>query len=113
MHATLETSNMVYKVILELSLAFMPAIIALILNKKEGGNWKSLRFVKPSLLSILLAIFIPLLYVIVDFRGPSLQCECSYDTFRPVFRRRNFERFTIRSKFWNFYALIRSNCWKI
>ncbi|MCH2033361.1 MAG: CPBP family intramembrane metalloprotease [Tenacibaculum sp.] len=67
MHATLETSNMVYKVILELSLAFMPAIIALILNKKEDGNWKSLRFVKPSLLSIILAIFIPLLYIIVDF----------------------------------------------
>ncbi|CAL2060837.1 type II CAAX endopeptidase family protein [Tenacibaculum sp. 190524A05c] len=67
MHATLKNSNIIFKVIFELSLAVMPAIIAFILNKREGGNWASLRFIKPSFKSIILAILIPLIYVIVDF----------------------------------------------
>ncbi len=46
---------------------FLPAIIALILNKKEGGSWKSLNFFTPSLKGVLLSIFIPLVYVFLDF----------------------------------------------
>lgn len=67
LYNTLDISNIIYKATIELTLAFMPAIIAFIMNKKEGGNWKSLQFIKPSLKGILLAIAIPFLYVVFDF----------------------------------------------
>jgi len=39
--------------------AFSPAVIAIIMNKNEGGTWKNLKFIKPSAKSVLLAILIP------------------------------------------------------
>ena len=43
--------------------AFIPAILALILNKKEGGTWKDLKFFKPSLKGALWAFLIPILFI--------------------------------------------------
>ncbi len=63
--------------IFSLIYGFLPAIIALILNKKEGGNWKSLNFFKPSLKGVLLAIIIPLLYAGIIFY---LQVHLNYRT---------------------------------
>lgn len=60
-------SNLIFRTIFSLVYGFLPAIIAIIINKKEGGNWKSLQFFKPTLKGSLLAIFVPLLYVIIGF----------------------------------------------
>lgn len=43
--------------------AFIPAILAFILNKKEGGTWKDLKFFKPSLKGVLWAFLIPILFI--------------------------------------------------
>lgn len=50
-----------------LTYAFLPSITAIIINKKEGGNWKSLMFIKPNFKSLLLATLIPILYVGIGF----------------------------------------------
>lgn len=42
--------------------SFIPAILAFILNKKEGGNWKDLKFFKPSYKGAFWAFLIPILY---------------------------------------------------
>jgi membrane protease YdiL (CAAX protease family) len=42
--------------------AFIPAILAFILNKKEGGSWKDLKFFKPSYKSAFWAFLIPIIY---------------------------------------------------
>lgn len=60
-------SDLIFRTVFSLIYGFLPAIIAIIINKKEGGNWKSLRFFKPSLKGSLLAIIIPLIYVIIGF----------------------------------------------
>lgn len=61
------SSSITIRTIGELSLAIMPALLAIIINKREGGNWKSLNFIKPSVKGIFLAILIPLVYVSIDF----------------------------------------------
>lgn len=60
-------SDLIFRTVFSLIYGFLPAIIAIIINKKESGNWKSLRFFKPSLKGTLLAIIIPLIYVIIGF----------------------------------------------
>ncbi len=42
--------------------AFIPATLGLIINKKEGGSWKDLKFFKPSLKAAFVAILIPILF---------------------------------------------------
>jgi len=42
--------------------SMLPAIIALILNRVEGGNWKSLEFRKPKLKPAILAFITPFIY---------------------------------------------------
>ncbi len=61
------SSGIIIRAIAELSIAIMPALLAIIINKREGGNWKSLNFFKPSVKGIFLAILIPLGYVSIDF----------------------------------------------
>lgn len=63
----LDFSNLIFRTIFSLVYGFLPAIVAIIINKKEGGNWKSLQFFKPSLKGSLLAILIPLTYVTIGF----------------------------------------------
>ncbi len=41
---------------------FIPAILALILNKRERGSWKDLKFFKPSLKNGFLAFLIPVVF---------------------------------------------------
>ncbi|OSY88059.1 hypothetical protein WH52_08505 [Tenacibaculum holothuriorum] len=60
-------SNLIFRTVFSLIYGFLPAIIAIIINKKEGGNWKSLRFFKPTLKGSILAILIPLIYVVIGF----------------------------------------------
>lgn len=55
-------SNPIARSVIMLIFAFIPAIIAFITNKKEGGTWKDLKFFKPSLIDALWAFFIPILY---------------------------------------------------
>ncbi|CAL2103663.1 CPBP family intramembrane metalloprotease [Tenacibaculum sp. 190130A14a] len=60
-------SNLIFRSAFSLIYGFLPAIIAFIINRKEGRNWTSLRFIKPSLRTCILAILIPIIYVIVGF----------------------------------------------
>lgn len=55
-------SNPIAKAIITSVFGFIPAILAFILNKKEGGTLKDLKFFKPSLKGALSAFFIPILY---------------------------------------------------
>ncbi|GAA3584923.1 type II CAAX endopeptidase family protein [Snuella lapsa] len=55
-------SEAVERSIIMLVYAFIPAILAFILNKKEGGTWKDLKFFKPSFKGALGAFIIPILY---------------------------------------------------
>ncbi|MFK5973015.1 MAG: type II CAAX endopeptidase family protein [Flavobacteriaceae bacterium] len=58
----MDSSNIIHKAIITLIYGFLPATLALILNKKEGGNWKDLKFIKPTVKSAILAFIIPILY---------------------------------------------------
>ncbi len=60
--ALLDYSNPIVKSIIMFVFAFIPAIIAFALNKKEGGKWKNLNFYKPSLKGAFSAFFIPIIY---------------------------------------------------
>jgi len=55
-------SNPIANAVIMLIYAFIPATLAFILNKKEGGNWKDLKFFKPSFKSSFLAFLIPIIY---------------------------------------------------
>jgi len=55
-------SDPIVKAIVTLVYGFIPAMLAFILNKKEGGNWKDLKFFKPSFKGAFLAFLIPILY---------------------------------------------------
>lgn len=55
-------SNPIANAVIMLTYAFIPATLAFILNKKEGGKWKDLKFFKPSFKSSLLAFLIPIIY---------------------------------------------------
>ena len=57
-----DKNNAAYFGISSLIFAVLPAIITLIINKKEGGTWKDLQFIKPKFRSAIWAIIIPLLY---------------------------------------------------
>lgn len=72
-----DSKNPVFLGLFSFIYGFLPAIIAIILNKKEGGNWKSLRFFKPSLKASIIAVLIPIIYVLVGF---FLQIQLGYRT---------------------------------
>ncbi|PKV51521.1 CAAX prenyl protease-like protein [Aquimarina sp. MAR_2010_214] len=55
-------SKPIANTVIMLVYAFIPAILALILNKKEGGGWKDLKFFKPPFKGAFLAFLIPILY---------------------------------------------------
>ncbi len=52
----------IIKTIIMFIYGFIPAILALIVNRKEGGKWKDLKFFKPSLKSAFWAFLIPIIY---------------------------------------------------
>lgn len=54
--------NPIAKSIIMLIFAFIPATIALIINKKEKGTFKNLKFFKPSVKNALWAFLIPIIY---------------------------------------------------
>jgi len=74
--ALFDFKNPIANSVIMLVYGFIPAILALILNKKEGGTWKDLKFFKPSFKGALLAILAPILYfgiivstqILFDFR---------------------------------------------
>jgi len=55
-------SNPIPYAVITFVFAFIPAILALILNKKEGGTWKDLKFFKPTVTGAFWAFLIPILY---------------------------------------------------
>lgn len=57
------------------------------MNKKEGGNWKNLKFIKPSLKSVVLAILIPVgITVIKHFIEVyfGIRGKLNWDLIRPA-----------------------------
>lgn len=48
--------------IFSLIFAVLPAVITLIINKREGGTWKDLQFIKPKFKNAIWAIIIPFIY---------------------------------------------------
>jgi len=42
--------------------SMLPAVITLVINKKEAGNWQNLQFIRPKLKSAIWAAVMPLLY---------------------------------------------------
>jgi len=63
-------SNPITNSVITLVYSFIPAVIAFILNKKQGGSWKNLKFFKPSFKSAFWAFLTPILYfgIIVSFQ---------------------------------------------
>lgn len=59
--------NEIQKALSTLMFGLLPALLAIVINKKEGGNWKDLKFVRPSLKGVILAFIIPILYLGITF----------------------------------------------
>ena len=57
-----DQSNQIAFGVSSLIFAVIPAIVALVINKNEGGTWKNLQFVKPKLNNSFWAIIIPFIY---------------------------------------------------
>lgn len=57
-------SDPIASAIIMLIFSFIPATLALIINKKEGGNWKDLKFFKPSFKPSLIAFLVPILFFV-------------------------------------------------
>lgn len=55
-------SNPIANGVITFIFGFIPAILAVILNKKEGGTWKDLKFSKPSFKASFWAFLIPILF---------------------------------------------------
>ncbi|MEP5338871.1 MAG: type II CAAX endopeptidase family protein [Algibacter sp.] len=55
-------SNPIPKTIIMFVFGFIPAILAFVLNKKERGSWKDLKFFSPSLKGAFGAFLIPVFY---------------------------------------------------
>jgi len=60
--ALFDFSDPIANTAIMLIFAFLPAVLALIINKKEGGTWKDLKFFKPSFKAAFFAILIPILF---------------------------------------------------
>lgn len=60
--ALFDFSDSIANAVITLVYGFIPATLAIILNKKEGGSWKDLKFFKPSFKGAFLAFLIPILY---------------------------------------------------
>ncbi|SEK51356.1 CAAX protease self-immunity [Aquimarina amphilecti] len=58
----LDFSDPIINTLITFTYAFIPAVIAIIINKKEGGTWKDLKFFKPSFKSAFYAFIIPIIY---------------------------------------------------
>lgn len=71
----IEFKSLLPRVLLILCYGFLPAMLAVFFNKRAGGTWRDLQFVKPSWKSIVIALVIPAVYVILGFY---LQVQLGY-----------------------------------